>query len=89
MQPPDTHRKWRLIAALFYMNIKTSIMNWKTIILLIIWIALAVINIVSLWFAGVAFFTVCNIIFACYNAVMALALVPQVWVEVKRLRKGE
>lgn len=53
-------------------------MNKTSIVLLIIWIALAIINIVSLFTIN-TFLLISNYVFGFFNFWIVVALIPQMW----------
>ena len=53
-------------------------MNKTTMFLLLAWIVLAILNIIGV-FKVCTFLIICSHVFAFYNALMVLALVPEVW----------
>lgn len=63
-------------------------MNKTQLVLIFVWIALAIVNIVSL-FTVSTFLLYCNYAFGFMNGLMALALLPQVLRYTRKRIKGE
>lgn len=63
-------------------------MNKTQLVLIFVWIALAIVNIVSL-FTVSTFLLCCNYAFGFMNGLMALALLPQVLRYTRKRIKGE
>ena len=64
-------------------------MDKLSIYLVIFWIVLAIIFIVGQFCGASLFFVICNDIFAAYNALAILGLIPQLFKEIKKLKKKD